>query len=161
MTTFQELQNTPIGWRFTDENYNIIDSRDLKKIKLNKAEESQIKWKKFTGSEEMHLMNLSSAFWNNLVKIDEFELEWGEEESEKNNKLPKINNIKLNDEITFFWGANNSIEADWSIFLKYWDDFCYPSDDNNLIVCKKRNLCMSYIEDFFSIYSLSEISLQK
>jgi hypothetical protein len=120
-------------------------------------EESQIKWKAFTGSGEKHLMNLPSTFWNNLIKIDEFHLEWGEE-SEKNNKLSKISNIKLDDKITFFWGTDNSIETYWSIFLKYWDDFCYPSDDNNLIVCEKRNFYMSYIEDCFSIYKMENVS---
>jgi hypothetical protein len=155
MATFKELKRFAIGWRFTDEKYNIVNENDFFNATINSPEKSQQKWEKHTGSNQYHLMLLPQIFWFHLEKVGELRLEWVEENSDNNKKLSMIKFIENDNKITFFWGGSYSIDLDWGIFLKYWDDFCYP-DDDNLIVCENKNLYFTYIDDCFSTYKFKK-----
>lgn len=70
---------------------------------------------------------------------------WGDndKEEETRNMLKKM--TEDDNEIIFFWSKNYSVKTVWKIFYKYWSDFCYPSDDGNLILYKDNILI--YDED--------------
>ncbi|MCX8534327.1 DUF2947 family protein [Chryseobacterium luquanense] len=154
MTTLNELKLTTVGWRFTDQKSNKIDEEDLKDIKINDPEYSKLKWTEFTHSQEFHLFKLNNDFWRSLNKVNQINVDWGSENKEELNIISKECNLEFDDRIIFFWGGQTSFEISWYLFIKYWDDFCYPSDDNNLIICEEKKILITYVEDCFTIYYL-------
>lgn len=42
------------------------------------------------------------------------------------------------------WNRTTTLRASKEIFLKYWDDFCYPSSDDVTIISEKTNWVMFY-----------------
>jgi hypothetical protein len=40
-----------------------------------------------------------------------------------------------------------AVETDWRLFLDHWDDFCYPSDDSNILVLPTLGKAVVYIEE--------------
>lgn len=45
----------------------------------------------------------------------------------------------LNTNIVVLWDAATAIRTTWEIFTAYWDDFCYPSSDNVLVLPASGN----------------------
>jgi hypothetical protein len=43
--------------------------------------------------------------------------------------------------------AEMAVETDWRLFLDHWDDFCYPSDDSNILVLPTLGKAVVYIEE--------------
>ncbi|MEN2774367.1 DUF2947 family protein [Acetivibrio clariflavus] len=84
-----------------------------------------------------------------VSKLHYNDCDWGEPEKESQtvNFLQKNILIPEESKITFFWSESCSFETVWGIFLKYWTDFCYPSDDSNVIVIHNYPLAVIYIED--------------
>lgn len=57
--------------------------------------------------------------------------------------------MKLNEKepITFFCRGACAVNTKWGVFLEYWSDFCYPSDDSNVIIFHRDSRAIIYIED--------------
>ena len=85
--------------------------------------------------------NLSNSFCNDCG--------WGDElrQSQVIKDLENVMKLSKNNPITFFWNANCGLETDWGIFVKYWTDFCYSSDDSNILVPHNSEKAIIYIED--------------
>lgn len=57
-------------------------------------------------------------------------------------------------EVVFFWTRAIAVRTRWSIFKKYWDDFCYPGDDN--LVYVDYNTFIIFTEQILDLYSRIE-----
>ncbi|OEK08211.1 hypothetical protein A8C32_01735 [Flavivirga aquatica] len=150
-TTFKKLKEFPLGWRFTDERYNLIEEIHLLDFSIFDEKKSKKIWKTLTNSNKYHIAQLDTSFLKDLKKIGNYCLD--KDYSEGIEILNKINVLDKDDRITVFWGGKNSIEVSWKTFVLYWDDFCYPSDDN-LIVCKEKNVFIVFQDEFISLYKL-------
>ena len=51
----------------------------------------------------------------------------------------------------FFWFGDLAVEIDWGLFLDHWDDFCYPTDDSNIVVIPELNKAVAYIDEAWFI----------
>ncbi|WP_373135302.1 DUF2947 family protein [Phocaeicola plebeius] len=149
-TIYDKLKKTDIGWRFINNDKVIFDEKSINDIIINSREKSKKEWKKITGSSEGHLFKLPNSFWRNLNKISCVNITWDDD----NQRQCISSFIKEDDKILFFWGKYNSIFVSGGTFLKYWDDFCYPGDDNDMIIIYEKNLLITFVDDIFILYSL-------
>ncbi len=53
----------------------------------------------------------------------------------------------------FFWEPTIAVETTWGIFLKYWNDFCYPSDSGNVAIVPRWAEAIFYSEENLWIVS--------
>lgn len=139
-----------MNWRFTDPKYNLLPKLVLDRICPLSVEYSQECWNYWISDKFEHLMllvkNTENIGQDNLINND---CGWGDKREERLLKelLAEAMELNGNEHITFFWGANCAVETEWNVFLKYWSDFCYPSDDSNIIIFHKDSRAIIYIED--------------
>ena len=84
------------------------------------------------------------------LKNDYIETDWiyASSESDKTKKLfrRKLASIieKWNEGLIVSWDQTTTLKVTKEIFLKYWDDFCYPSSDDVIIISLETNWIMYY-----------------
>lgn len=59
------------------------------------------------------------------------------------NKLTSILN-SWNENVIVTWNRTTTLKTTKEIFIKYWDDFCYPSSDDVTIISEETNWVMFY-----------------
>ena len=137
------LKDFELSWRFMDSNYNLLPETDLNmicEVPLNKC---KLLWGKY---------NLHKLFNNkNFIdyqKIDKYLLIkdcfWGEENENSTRNI--LSKLSFDNEIVFFWAEDCAVSTTYNIFVKYWSDFCYPSDYKSIIVCINK-FVLVYKED--------------
>ena len=143
-----DLSNFSLLYRFNEEGYNILPEEDLNKIYPLSKEYSEEKWNYWISDKYNHLMQIEGI---NINLINSFcnDCGWGNEKKQNNVISLLIEEMCLNKKvpITFFWSASVAIDTEWDIFTKYWSDFCYSSDDSNIIIPHNSNKAIIYVED--------------
>lgn len=54
--------------------------------------------------------------------------------------------------VLFFWSAACAVETTWDVLMRYWSDFCCPSDDSNLAILAESDLAIVYCESLVSLH---------
>lgn len=134
-------------WRFTEKKYNLLPQIDLTQIKILSEDSSKNFWNKNISDKYMHykLLDINVRLKKEVILKD---CGWGDKETESQTKiyLERLN-ISNDEKVLFFWDSKTSVETTWGILLKYWTDFCYPSDDGNIIIINNADDYLVYEED--------------
>lgn len=148
-----DLNEFPYAYRFNDENYNLLPKGDMSRIILLSKEESSLLWEKYIDESSIHYKKIE-VIKGNLEKILD-DCGWGNKNDEE--KTKKVLEGLINDDtsVIIFWSKHYSVKTTWDIFCEYWTDFCYPSDDGNIILY--RNQILIYDED--KLYRLKDYLL--
>jgi hypothetical protein len=123
---FNELNKTNMDvfglkWRWTDQAYCLMPDRDLKRILPLDDLSAKAVFKK---SIEFPNGDLGSPNMDKYSKDVQFL------NTEKNNVISWLEERLSICEIVVSWHQDNTVLTDTEIFVKYWDDFCYPSSDD-------------------------------
>ncbi|MBC5775276.1 hypothetical protein H8S95_14450 [Pontibacter sp. KCTC 32443] len=140
------------------DNKEVIPLRDFKLTwRWEKTHNPEI-----TETEKVQIEPVSEAESKRLNKIiDFFEKEdnlnmsfiptdWISASSENNEKIEqfrsKLTSIieQWDERVIVTWDRTTTLRTSKEIFLKYWDDFCYPSSDDVTIISEKTNWVMFY-----------------
>ena len=132
MNRISKENDFPYIYRFNDANYNKLPKEDLLKITLVNNEESSSLWEK-------HMKDSSTHF--KMIDIKRERLEktindcgWGDKSKEEETRKIFKEMTDENTNVAIFWSKHYAVRTTWGIFCKYWSDFCYPSDDGNIII---------------------------
>ena len=159
----QELKTFELIWRFNDaDKYTQLSIEEFTRFHPIEVNESLELWKKYvypgTNLTERHLSELyARKSIVRPVKTNSRQLIGGEE-IEVTKWLESQFPIAKDSLLFFFWHAEVSVKTDWELFLSHWDDFCYPSDDSNIIILPQEDRCIIYIEDVWYIFPLEKDS---
>jgi Protein of unknown function (DUF2947) len=150
-TKYISFDEFSLNWRFTEVEYNILPEEDLNKIRPLSPQKSKECWKFWISKKVGHFMKLSVSGEGSTQLCNN--CGWGEVEREKNTIILLNESLKIDEgqSITFFWNESNAVETTWGIFLKYWTDFCYPSDDSNIIIIHDCEKAVVYVGDKITI----------
>ncbi|MBU1053487.1 MAG: DUF2947 domain-containing protein [Proteobacteria bacterium] len=139
-------------WRFSDaEKYVQLSEAEFRRFHPIPSDESIKLWNEYVypsnNSREHHLTELyvqKNIKWPDgpTFKTDDDVVE-----KEIASLLRKSFPLPDNTTVYFFWHAETCVKTDWGLFLSYWDDFCYPSDDSDVIVIPEFDKAIIYIED--------------
>ena len=148
-----DLSDFPYAYRFNDENYNVLPKDYMLKIISLSKEESSLLWGKYIDETSIHYKKIEVKK-GSLEKILD-DCGWGNkiDEEKTKNVLKGLTNDDTS--IIIFWSKHYSVKTTWEIFCNYWSDFCYPSDDGNIILY--RNQIIIYDED--KLYRLKDYVL--
>ncbi len=142
-----------LAWRFVDENYHQLPLRDLHRITPYSAEEAYSLWQRYVSKSYDHVMQLTQ-FHPEMIR---FEVDW-ENENQGQQLLKQHCQLTEDSTILCFWSPQVAVKTHWGLLTQYWTDFCYPDDDNNVIVAWPFRLY--FCEEVFTIETHSEVSLQ-
>lgn len=76
--------------------------------------------------------------------------DWISANSENDEKIEQFRNQLTSiieqwaEGIIVTWNRTTTLRTSKEIFLKYWDDFCYPNSDDVTIISEKTNWVMFY-----------------
>lgn len=141
----KHLGNFELIWRFTDKRYCKLPLEDLREISF--LENGIELWKKYVSNTHNHILKLTNYEEKETVR---FKVNW-------NNELLGRQLIEFhclvgkNNKIFFFWSPKCAVETKWNIFTKYWTDFCYPDDDNNVIIIPSLEYKIYFCEEIFVV----------
>ena len=82
-----------------------------------------------------------------------FRSESKDEEGQVNQNLRRDIAAGDSSEVLFFWHAELAVKTDWRLFLDHWDDFCYPSDNSNLLVLPSIMKAVAYVEERWYVFN--------
>ncbi|MES9830584.1 MAG: hypothetical protein ABW201_20215 [Candidatus Thiodiazotropha sp.] len=108
------IDNFKLKWRWTDPDYLDMPEEDLDKINVLSPESA------------------SAVFGESLRLIQESNIEnEGQRISANNSDVTEyLARIDVESKILVSWSPDCAVVTTLNIFIKYWDDFCYPSSDD-------------------------------
>ncbi len=145
----QELTYLPIGdfplrWRFFEdaEKSTILPEEDRANFKPLSEASSRTLWDGW-----------ARPILENLDRATPAIHEGGDDgwEEEVRNVLRGCVDLPDTEPLYFFWESTTAVESTWGIFLKYWNDFCYPSDYGNVAIAHRWPEAVVYSEEKFWI----------
>ncbi len=145
------LQNFGLIWRFSDaQKYTQLSAAEFQRFRPLPEAESLRRWEElvYPDASPGH-RHLTELYVQRLVAWPQsvsFRSDSKHDESQVVQKLKREVTADDTSEAIFFWHAELAVRTDWRLFLDHWDDFCYPSDDSNIMVLPASGKAIAYIE---------------
>lgn len=152
---FVSIDDFQLKWRFAEDetNWTVLPPNDLTFFKPLTEDSALRLWSTYVSTSAQHLMEIAlrsvppdrNQFGKLVLVIDD---NWSSDE-EHDRVAEILNNhvgVAASSIVYFFWDASCAVETTWNILLRYWSDFCYPSDDSNVAVILDTNIIIYYIE---------------
>jgi hypothetical protein len=107
-------------------------------------------WRRLVTSAAAHLMAAGDSELRYGDRIAEYRTgdDWTTEEEAARADAFLRQHLPVRDDggVLFFWSASCAAETTWGVLVRYWSDFCYPSDDSNVIVPAEGDRLAVYVE---------------
>lgn len=133
------LQDFELNWRWEKtHNPNISDSEKAKIEPVSEIESKRL-------NKVIDYFEIEDNLSKDYIETDWISANCENEEkieSFRNQLLPILQSYKENVIIT--WNRTTTLKTSKELFLKYWDDFCYPSSDDVTIISEETNWVMFY-----------------
>jgi predicted ATP-grasp superfamily ATP-dependent carboligase len=133
------LEKFELGWRFDDfHNSGLSDNEKSEILALSETESKRLN----------KIIDYYEIESNRFEKY--FETDWFSANSENEDNIAKVrtqveNYLKPFDEnLIISWQRKIALKTSKKIFLKYWNDFLYPSSDDVTIISEKTNWILFY-----------------
>jgi len=139
-------------WRFSDaQKYTQLSEAEFGRFRPLSESEALKLWAQFVSPDaspgHRHLREL---YVQRLIKWPEVASFTSESKDDEMNVVTNLQREILASDSTeaiFFWHAETAVRTDWRLFLDHWDDFCYPSDDSNILVLPTVGRTVVYMEE--------------
>ena len=133
------LKDFELNWRWEkSHNPNISDSEKAKIEPVSVIESKRL-------NKIIEYFEIEGNLKNDYIETDWI---YASSESDETKKLfrRKLASIteKWNESLIVSWDQTTTLKITKEIFLKYWDDFCYPSSDDVTIISVETNWIMYY-----------------
>jgi Protein of unknown function (DUF2947) len=146
------LQTFELIWRFSDaQKYTQLSVAEFQRFRPLSETDSLKCWEKYVYPDSSPInRHLTALYVQRKIVWPITPSFLSKEQEEEKQVVPTLlREIKAVDsaEVLFFWHAEQAVRTDWRLFLDHWDDFCYPSDDSNIIVLPGIGKAVAYIEE--------------
>ena len=138
--TYRSSDNFPLHWRFFEDakKYAVLSEEDRVNFKPLSEESSRSLWHGWVRG-ILEAPDLQTPILREGDKNG-----W---EKEVRDQLRNHLKVSESESLYFFWEPTTAVETNWGLFLKYWDDFCYPSDSGNVAIIPRRPEAIVYSEE--------------
>jgi len=154
----QGLNEFELIWRFSDaQRYTQLTPDEFSRFRPTSPKDGLGLWEKYvypgSNKRERHLTELYVRKLIEWPDSPTFRSSTEKEEKRVVHTLRQEIPATETSALLFFWHAEVCVKTDWGLFLDHWDDFCYPSDDSNVIVLPGVEKAVIYIEENWHILS--------
>lgn len=139
-TYIVDCEEYPIAWRFNSEDC-LLSDQEKQSIVFLDEKQSQRLWGIFIPAK--NLMELSDK---NFVLHEKTILSFSDIEASANFFASRLAHSSF---VWFFWSAVAVAIVPLQVFLKSWDDFFYPSDENSILLTPDCPKAIFSFEDTF------------
>jgi hypothetical protein len=150
------LQSFGLIWRFSDAHkYTQLSAAEFLRFRPLPETESLKLWEQFVYPDpspgHRHLTELYVQRLITWPQNVSFRSASKDDEKEVVQNLRREIAAGDSSEVLFFWHAEQAVITDWRLFLDHWDDFCYPSDDSNILILPAVMKAVAFIEEQWHI----------
>jgi hypothetical protein len=138
---FIPINEFDLKWRFTEEKYSCLSEQDLSLIQPL----SEHRAKEFNRYSQKYMGN-GSLLESEFSSVESLKISGGHEAVRD---WLRAKSIDPETKVAVSWDNTDCVITLWRVFIKYWDDFCYPISDDILV--------WSSTEDWFLYYCHHEI----
>ena len=138
---YTDIDEFPLKWRFAEDasRWTVLPDADLANFHPLAEESARALWKRFIHPTAEHLMEFAEQWGPQLqLRTDVLNTADAPTAAEELDLgitfLRQRIHVADSSRLFFFWHATCAVETTWDVFLRYWTDFCYPSDDSNVAV---------------------------
>jgi hypothetical protein len=137
-----------LAYRFMDSSYAQLPEEALNKIQDLEAKDAKKIWQAWVSVVHDHLCQMTdmAEFVGEGILMASFCLDSEEVKNSRDIFRSQIN-VADNRKVFVSWSPQNAVETTWGVFVEYWDDFFYPSDDNNVVVFPLDGLLLTFVEE--------------
>ena len=131
----------PIAWRFNSCDCNLT-KQDIDKIVFLTKDASERLWRYYFCINNLMEINSDIFLLDKKIYLN----------FEDDKSCADFFNANTSDAeiLFFFWGKFSSAIVKKDVFIKSWDDFFYPSDENSLLLIPNtKKIIFSFNETFF------------
>jgi hypothetical protein len=141
----------PLRWRFAEApRWAVLPEADLRQLRPLSEPCSRDRWHRLVTPAATHLLAAGESGPRFEARVAEYRTadDWtAEEEAARAGEfLRRHIPIREDAGLLFFWDASCAAETTWDILLRYWSDFCYPSDNSNVVVPVEGDRLVVYVE---------------
>lgn len=141
MNRLIDEERFPIGWRFNANDCSLNEKEKNDLILLDHADSIRL-WRQY-----LPVGSLRDFDEKNFTIIDKTLIDFNNQKESVLYFSEKLNNINT---IFFFWGGGSSaVITRKEVFIKGWDDFFYPSDEDSILIVPNKKIFISSFEETF------------
>ena len=127
------IDDFPLKWRFAGDasKWTVLPPEDLARFRPLTEQASRTLWTQLVADDAWHhsVLSQDQLRFNSdqlgHVVVDD-DAEPASEHQRIRDFLTTQISLPLDTRVLFFWGATCSVDTTWDVFIRYWDDFCYP-----------------------------------
>ena len=116
------LDKFPLKWRWTEDEYCILPPEELAQITPLSPEKAKVAW-----SKSLTFISSQSDFSPNTDLFESIEVIDTKDENQVSDWLMRK---MTSTDIIVSWQPEIAVFTNSQLFIKYWDEFCYPSSDD-------------------------------
>jgi hypothetical protein len=139
--------------RFAGFDYGDLPNSELRRIRDLPESVARSCWRAWVSEQYDHLAEIPAcARARPLAKLA---LDWDDKVAGGRairDLLPKQIETKI--PVVHFWSPLYAVVTDLEIFLRRWDDFWYPSDDNSALIVLRVLLRLEFVEERVALHTL-------
>lgn len=153
--SYTSIDSFALKWRFAedDSKWTVLPPEDMSNFKPLTEQSAELLWSCHVDRSAQHLMDIvlqqippsRDVFGRLILRIED---DWTIDEEHEMVKAALGADLQIPEQATvyFFWHATYAVETTWDVLLRYWSDFCYPSDDSNVAVLIDESVNLYFIE---------------
>jgi hypothetical protein len=126
-----DIEEHPLAWRWTSSTHAALPSDVLSSMRALSSERAALLTKH--GLEALNRGSRNPS------------LRYRTEDVESTRKwLSKVPGVSHDAFVEVIWSDSIGIALPWNAFVRYWDDFCYPSSDDIFILSDNPSVMLAY-----------------
>ncbi len=161
---YAPLETFPLKWRFAEDpdRWTVLPDEDLRHFRPLTEISARVQWNQLVTPTADHLMAVGASRLRFKSSLADFRVadDWNAAEEARRVAEFLRAHVPIHDSdgLIFFWNASVAVETTWDIVLRYWSDFCYPSDDSNVVVPFEGDRLVVHVESHVWVFALHENS---
>ena len=143
--------------RFADRDFGALPETSLARIMDINAHLSRTLWSAWVSRKYPHLCTIPAV--ERPAPLARAHSDW-EQVSEGRALIQRLLGCSISPAavIVHFWSPMYAVHTQASLFLQHWDDFWYPSDDNDVLVFPHLALRIEFVEERLCVYRIEQSS---
>jgi hypothetical protein len=124
------IQEFPLAWRWTDARYTVFPADVLSQLSPYSPDEASRLF------ERAKVLSRSDDFTALRISADS--------PLEQVTAWLRTQQPRLTEEVSVCWSGDTALRTHWSTFIERWDDFCYPSSDDVMVLPHSGSWMLMY-----------------
>lgn len=124
------IEHFPLIWRWTQSSHTVLPADVLSLLTPIESDAAELLY--LRGEDAFSGRAIANAF------------EHRSENSDVTREWLRCLPVPSEERVLLLWSRQMGIALPWQVFVRYWEDFCYPSSDDAFIFVESTGSCVAW-----------------